>query len=207
MRWQASQPHAIPPVRKADARSGIPWCPAGAAASATSDGSRSISFCRPGEHIADLFEAVHALGAAAQFAGRLRTAQQQHADQRRFGAAEVERFAQPVLVLRDAPVGRARAAGQAVVFKAVQRLAHIIFIEIHHRLAVRALIARVDQRVQRERVVVRRGYFFFDKCAQDAGFGGGERIGSAGGMGLFCHCATSRTSFWLVTARFRVSRK
>ena len=46
-----------------------------------------------GEHVADLFESVHALGAAAQFAGSLRTAQQQNANQSGFGAAEVEGFA------------------------------------------------------------------------------------------------------------------
>ena len=127
------------------------------------------------QHFTDLVKAVHPLGASTQFARRLRAAQQQHADQRSLRAAEIERLAQPMLVLGHAAIGAARAAGKAQILKAVQSLAHRIFVEVRHRLAVRALVARVDQRIHRHRIVVRRGYFFFDESAEHACFGGGEQ--------------------------------
>ena len=57
----------------------------------------------------------------------------------------------------------------------MEGLAHIILIEIHYRFAIGALVARVDERIHRERVVVGRGDFFFDERAQDSGFSGGEQ--------------------------------
>jgi hypothetical protein len=117
---------------------------------------------------------VQALGASAQFAGSLRAAQQQHADKRRLRAVEVEDLAQPMLVLVDAAVGGTRAASQMQIFQAMQRLAHLLLIEGHHRLAVGALIAGVDERVEREGIVLRRGHFFFNECAQDAGLRRGK---------------------------------
>ena len=70
-----------------------------------------------GKDFANLVEAVQSLSPAAQLAGSLRAAQEQHADQRRLRAAEVEGLAQPVLVLGDAPVSGARAAGQLQLFQ------------------------------------------------------------------------------------------
>jgi len=40
------------------------------------------------------------------------------------------------------------------------------FLQRHHRLAIRFLVARVQQRVERERVILRRGDLFLDKCAE-----------------------------------------
>ena len=101
-----------------------------------------------GQHVREFVEAVHPLGPSAQLAGGLGAAQQQHTEQRRLGAAEVEGLAQPVLVLGDAAVCRARAARQALVFEAVQGLAHLFLIKVHHRLAVRALVTGVYERVK-----------------------------------------------------------
>jgi hypothetical protein len=67
-----------------------------------------------GLHGAEIVEGVHALGAGAEFAGRLRTAQEQDAENGDFVAIEVESFLQAVLVLGDAAVrgadGRTRIA-------------------------------------------------------------------------------------------------
>ncbi len=144
---------------------------------ATSDGSRSISFCRPAS--TSLISSKRCMRSVRPRSspGVCGPRSNKHADQRRLGAAEVEGFAKPVLVFGDAPVSGARAACKLLVFEAVQRLAHIVFIEIRYRFAIRALVARVDERIHRERVVVGRGDFFFDERAQDAGFGGGERMG------------------------------
>ena len=48
------------------------------------------------------------------------------------------------------------------------------FVERHHRVAIVFLIAGVDQRVERERVVVGRGDVFFDQGAEYASFDFGE---------------------------------
>ena len=86
----------------------------------------------------------------------------------------------------------------------MQGLAHVVLVQIHHRLAVRALIACVDQRIQRERIVVGRGDFFFDKRAQNAGLGGGEQDWLGGGIELFSHALCH---FLGRVSRLRVSRK
>ena len=43
---------------------------------------------------------------------------------------------------------------------------------LDHRLAVRLLVARVDQRVQRKRIIVRRGDLFFQESAEHTRFRG-----------------------------------
>ena len=55
---------------------------------------------------------MHALGAAAEFAGSLRAAQQEDAEDGGLAASEVEGFLQPMLVLGDAAVGAAGRAGE-----------------------------------------------------------------------------------------------
>jgi hypothetical protein len=40
-----------------------------------------------------------------------------------------------------------RTSGQPLVFEAVQSLPHRLLIQIHHRLAVRPLVASVHQRI------------------------------------------------------------
>src|SRR5215831_874126 len=128
-------------------------------------------------HIADLGKGVKALGAAAQLAGSLRAAQEQDANQRRFRPAEIEGLAQPVLEFTYAAVRIARASCKSLVFEPMQCLAHLILVEVHHRLAVRALVAGIDQPVHGEGVVVGRGNFLFHEGAEDASFGGGELDG------------------------------
>jgi hypothetical protein len=126
---------------------------------------------QPGEDFTDFVEAVQTVGAAAQFAGSLRPAQQQHADERGLGAGKVEGLAEPVLVFGDAAIGAAGSAGQTMVFKAAQGQAHFFLVEVHDRFAVRALVAGVDEGVQRERIVVRSGDFLLNQGAENAGLG------------------------------------
>jgi hypothetical protein len=50
----------------------------------------------------------------------------------------------------------------------VERLADGVFVEIHGRLAIRFLVAGIDESVQGEWVVFGSGDLFFDEGAQDA---------------------------------------
>jgi len=52
----------------------------------------------------------------------------------------------------------------------MERAADGVFIEIHHWIAIRFLVGGVQDSVQRKRVILGRGDFFFDERAQDAGF-------------------------------------
>ena len=127
-----------------------------------------------GDDVIEGFEVVHAVGAAAEFAGSLRSAEQEDADDGDFAAVEVEDFLQAVLVFGDAAVGAAGGAGQALFLQRGEGVANSGFVEGHHRVAIVFLVAGVDQGVERERVVVGRGDVFFDQGAEDAGFDFGE---------------------------------
>ncbi len=113
---------------------------------------------------------MHALGASAEFAGRLRAAQQQDAEDGDFVAIEIESFLEAVFVLGDAAVRSADGADQGLAVERVQGLANGGFVESHDGIAVRFLVAGIDEGVQGERVVFGSSDFFFDKGAQDAAF-------------------------------------
>ena len=66
-----------------------------------------------GDYVVEGFEVVHAVGAAAEFAGSLRAAEEEHADYGDFAAVEVEDFLQAVFELGDAAVGAAGGPGEA----------------------------------------------------------------------------------------------
>ena len=127
-----------------------------------------------GDDVVEGFEVIHAVGAAAEFAGSLRAAQQEHADDCDLAAVEVEDFLQAVFELGDAAVGAAGRAGEALFLQRGQGVANGGFVERHDRVAIVFLVAGVDQGVERERVVVGRGDVFFDQRAEDAGFDFGE---------------------------------
>jgi hypothetical protein len=91
---------------------------------------------------------MHALGAAAKFARRLRTSQQQYAENGGFAARKIEDFLQAMFVLGDATVSAAGWAGEPFSLEGIQRLPDRVFVQIHHRLAIIFLVARIDQRVQ-----------------------------------------------------------
>src|SRR5262249_50678849 len=64
--------------------------------------------------------------------------------------------------------------GQALVTQVAQRQAHGLFVKVRDRLAIVLLVAGVDERVERERIIIRGGDVLFDQRPQDAGFSGVE---------------------------------
>jgi len=123
-----------------------------------------------GLHGAEIVEGVHALGARAKFAGRLRTAQEQDAENGDFVAVKVEGFLEAVFILGDAAVRGANGADEGLLVQRMERLADGGFVQIHGGFSVRFLVAGIDEGVQGERIIFGSGDFFFDEGAQDAAF-------------------------------------
>jgi hypothetical protein len=119
---------------------------------------------------AEIFKMVQALGAGAEFAGRLRTAQEQDGEDGDFMAVEVEGFLETVFVLGDTAVRGADRADEGLAVQGMQRLPDGSLVEIHHRFAIRFLVASIDEGVQGEWIVFGSGDLFFNKGAQDAAF-------------------------------------
>ena len=71
-----------------------------------------------------------------------------------------------MLVLGNA--GVADRCDQCEIFESVECLANLFFVEIEDRVTAGALVAGVDQGVERERIVFGRGYLFFNEGAEDA---------------------------------------
>jgi hypothetical protein len=116
-------------------------------------------------------EGIQALGASSQFAGSLRAAEEQNADQGDFVAMEIEDVSEAMLEFGDATIGRGRT-GEALVGKRMECAADCLLVEIHHRLAIGFLVRGVLKSVQGQRIVIGRGDFFFDEATEDAGFDG-----------------------------------
>ena len=123
-----------------------------------------------GLHGAQVVERMHAFGAGAKFAWGLRATQQQNAEDGDFVAIKVESFLETVFVLGDTAVRGADGADQGLAVERMQGLADGGFVEIHDRIAVRFLVARIGQSVQRKRVVLGRGDLLFDQRTQDTAF-------------------------------------
>ena len=121
-----------------------------------------------GLHGAEIVERMHAFGAGAELAGRLRAAQEQDAENGDFVAIEVEGILEAVLVLGDAAVRGADGADEGLLVQRMERLADGGLVEIHRGFAVRFLVTGIDEGVQGERVIFGGGDFFFDEGAQDA---------------------------------------
>jgi hypothetical protein len=120
----------------------------------------------------EVVEGVEAVGAAAEFAGGLGAAEHEKAEDGGLVAAEVEDGADAVLVLGDA--GIADGGDEGEIFEGVKGLTDLLFGEIEDGVAAGALVARVDQGVEREWVVFGRGDLFFDEGAEDAELDGIE---------------------------------
>jgi hypothetical protein len=119
----------------------------------------------------EIVELVQALGAGAEFAGRLRAAEKEHAEQGDFVAMEIVGVLEAMLELGDATVGGG-GARKAVLIQRMEGLANGIFVEGCDGVAVRFLVAGVEESVEGERVVLRSGDLFFDEGAEDARFRG-----------------------------------
>src|SRR5580704_6070570 len=118
-----------------------------------------------------IVEGVEALGACAELSGGLRAAEEQNADQGDLVAMKVEDVGEAMLEFGDAAIGGG-GTSEALVRERVESAADGLFVEIHHRVAVGFLVGGVLKGVQRKRVVVRGGDFFFDEAAEDASLDG-----------------------------------
>jgi hypothetical protein len=112
----------------------------------------------------EVVEGVEAVGTAAQLTRSLWTAEHEEAEHGGLVAAEIEDGANPVLVFWDTRV--ADRANQGEVFKGMESLANLFFGEVEDGVSARALVARVKQSVEGERVVLWRSDFFFDQRAE-----------------------------------------
>jgi len=83
---------------------------------------------------------------------------------------KVESFLEAVLVLGHTAVRGADVTDQGLSVQRMQCLADGRFVEIHGGIAVRFLIAGVDESVQGKRIVFGSGDLFFDERAQDPAF-------------------------------------
>jgi hypothetical protein len=73
-----------------------------------------------------------------------------------------------VFVLGDAAVRSADGTDQGLPIERMQSLADGGFVESHDGIAIRFLVAGVEESVQGERIVFGSSDFFFDEGAEDA---------------------------------------
>jgi hypothetical protein len=114
----------------------------------------------------DVVKGEEAVGATAKLAGGLRAPQHEEAKNGRLVAAEIEDGADAVLILGNAAVADGRCEGE--VFEGVEGLADLVFGEVENGIAAGALVARVDESIEGEGIVLRGGDLFFDEGAEDA---------------------------------------
>ena len=122
-------------------------------------------------HGFQIVELVEPLGAAAQFAHGLRPAQHQHAHHGRLAAAQVELLGEPLRVLGHAAVAAGDPQGQPLACASPSSASStVVFVVVHHRVAVGFLVAGVHQGVQRERVVIRAWRSLFPSARRARAF-------------------------------------
>ena len=119
-------------------------------------------------HGGEVGEPLHPLRPLLELAGRLRAAQQQHGEHGELAVVEAERLVEQVAELVGAARVAAREPRVAALGEPVQRLADHRLVVFDDRVAVRRLVAREPQRVQAERVLVRRRALLLDQAAEDA---------------------------------------
>ena len=123
-----------------------------------------------GLHIRQFGELEDSLAARSQFARSLGSTKQQRAHHRRLSAGEIENLLQAMFVLGDAALGAAHRAGQILRVQRIESISDSTFVEIHHWIAIRFLITCIDQRIQRQGIVVRGSALFFSQGAEHASF-------------------------------------
>ena len=123
-----------------------------------------------GLDLGEVVEREEAVGAAAEFAGGLRASEEEETEDGGLVAAEIEDGAGAVLVLGDA--GVADGSDEGKLFEGVDGLADLIFGKVEDGVAAGALVARADEGVKGERVVLGSGDFLFDEGAENAELNG-----------------------------------
>ncbi len=108
------------------------------------------------------------LGSCPQLPSRLRTSQHHHRQQCQLIAVESDGVVENVSVF----VGAAAAVHscQALLTQEQHRVHHDLLAVVGYRLAVRLLVARSDERVRRERILLGRCRLLLDQAAQGTKF-------------------------------------
>jgi hypothetical protein len=132
----------------------------------------------------EVVELVEAVGAGAELTGSLGSAEEQEAEQRGLVAAEVQDGAGTVLVLGDA--GVAGGGDEGELFEREKGFADVGLGEVEDGVAAGALVAGVEQGVEREGVLIRSGDLLLNEGSEDAELGDVKRYakGKAGVRGL-----------------------
>ena len=146
-------------------------------ARATADVAHELALGERIERRVEVVEAgerMHALGALLELAGRLRAAQQQHAQDGLLIDRDPERLVDEMAVLRRAAAAAARVADPAPAAELLQRGAQRRLVVVDDRIAVRRLVAGQSQRVERQRVLIGRRALLLQQAAEHALFGRGE---------------------------------
>src|SRR6185312_1026638 len=124
--------------------------------------------------VGHISERRHATRARTKLARGLRPPQKQLARDGKLLLVELQRsifgVAEAMLVLGDATPEAGSLHHEVLLRKHIQGALDSALIELEHRITVALLIARIDQRVQGERVLIRRGDLLLDETADDAGF-------------------------------------
>ena len=120
-------------------------------------------------NLLEVGERVHPVAPLLELAGRLWAAEHQDGHDRLLAIVHRQRFGQEMAVL-----GRPAAAGQprqAAPLEAVHRVADRFLVVVDDRVAVGRLVAGQAQRVERQRVDIRRRPPLFDQAAQNPELG------------------------------------
>lgn len=124
----------------------------------------------------EIREGMHALGALAEFAGGLVTAEEEGAEESDRGGGEVVDFGvQVVFEFGDAGTGLAELEGPLGFAQAFDGAGHGGFVEVSDGFSIGGLIAGGDEGIEGEWIGIRDEDFLFQEAADDAGLFEGER--------------------------------
>ncbi len=113
-------------------------------------------------------ERVQPVRALVELARRLGAAQHEHAQNGRLVGLEAERFVEELPVLGRAAPGPAREARPAAAGEPLQSIVDLALVVCDDGLAVRRLVAREPEGVQRERVLIGRRPLLLEEAAEHA---------------------------------------
>ncbi len=116
--------------------------------------------------LGDALERMQPVAASAQLPRRLRTAQEQQRQDRLRGAVDLPGRIEVVVPADGAPAHH--LPDQPLVLQPVEPALHVGVAELHHRLAVRLLIARRHERIERQGVVLRCRRLLLHQRPKDA---------------------------------------
>ena len=123
----------------------------------------------------EIREGMHALGALAEFAGGLVTAEEEGGEECDRGGGEVVDFGVQVMFeLGHAGTGLAELEGPLGFTQAFEGACHRGFVEVSDGFAIGGLVAGGDEGIEGERIGIWDEDFFFQEAAENAGLFEGE---------------------------------